>query len=110
MSLNKIKKSYGSHGGCIISKNLLFGYPLRWGVKYEPGAPQDSGWTFLTEADTTEYLSKDENTLVISFDVLAKIEPAIKLIYDYPVGTDVTLVYIEGKARFYDNITKERII
>ncbi len=110
MSSNNIKRSYGPHGSCIISYNVLLGYPVRWAVREEPGHPQDSGWTFLTEMDTTEYLSNDGSTTTISFDVFAKIEPAVKLIYDYPVGTDVTLVYIDGKARFYDNTTKEQII
>ncbi len=110
MKSNSKKETYGSRGGCIVSKNILYGHGVRWCVKSEPAAPQDSGWTFMSDADTNEYWQSEENSMVISFDVLAKIEPAVEMIYDYPVGTDVVLEYEDDEPHFYDNITGDRVI
>ena len=43
----------------------------------------------LGDTDTEEYINVPENNLVVDFDRLVEIEPAVLAIYDMPVGTDM---------------------
>ncbi|MEB3072775.1 hypothetical protein [Parvimonas sp. C2] len=47
--------------------------------------------------------------VVCDFNTVAEIEPAIITIYTLPVGTDLQLVKIDGKIKFFDNITEKEI-
>lgn len=38
------------------------------------------------------------------------IESAILAIYNMPIGSDLQLVIEDGKIKFYDNLTKEKIL
>ena len=70
----------------------------------------DNGWRFLSEVDTDEYLQDASNMVVCDWGTLFEIEPAISLIYDMPVGTDLTLVYENGRKYFVYTETGERCV
>ncbi len=101
----KTDNIHNSHKGCIVSKNILSGNALRWCVREEPNNPLDSGWIFMSEVDTDEFLDDPSNCTIALFDVVARIEPAIELIRDFPIGTDLMLIKEDGESHFYDNVT-----
>ena len=77
-------------GGCIITKSLDDGTSkLKWIFREESVNPADNGWRALGDTDTEEYINVPENNLVVDFDRLVEIEPAVLAIYDMPVGTDL---------------------
>ena len=86
------KKTLKTHnlGGCIITKSLDDGTSkLKWIFREESVNPVDNGWRALGDTDTEEYINVPENNLVVDFDRLVEIEPAVLAIYDMPVGTDM---------------------
>ena len=77
-------------GGCIITRSLYEGASkLKWIFREESVNPADNGWRALGDTDTEEYINILENNLVVDFDTLVEIEPAVLAIYDMPVGTDL---------------------
>ena len=86
------KKTLKTHnlGGCVITKSLDDGTSkLKWIFREESVNPVDNGWRALGDTDTEEYINVPENNLVVDFDRLVEIEPAVLAIYDMPVGTDM---------------------
>ncbi|SEG04877.1 immunity protein Imm33 domain-containing protein [Lachnospira multipara] len=86
------KKTLKTHnlGGCVITKSLDDGTSkLKWIFREESVNPVDNGWRALGDTDTEEYINVPENNLVVDFDRLIEIEPAVLAIYDMPVGTDM---------------------
>ena len=86
------KKTLKTHnlGGCVITKSLDEGTSkLKWIFREESVNPVDNGWRALGDTDTEEYINVPENNLVVDFDRLIEIEPAVLAIYDMPVGTDM---------------------
>lgn len=97
-----------SAGGSVLSKNIVEGKgSLTWMFREESTNPQDNGWRFLSDIDDQEYVSNPDNLVIWDFNQIAKIEPAIIKLYDYPVGTDVQIIRENGKVRFYDNIKED---
>lgn len=77
-------------GGCIITRSLYEGTSnLKWIFREESATPVDNGWRAIGDTDTQEYINVTENNLVVDFDRLVEIEPAVLAIYDLPVGTDL---------------------
>jgi len=100
-----------SMGGCVISKNILNGKGnLRWCVREEGVNEVDNGWRFLSDVDTDEYLSDADNMSVFNFEDLIELEPSVLLIYDLPVGSEVTFVEDDNRKFFLDSKTNEEII
>ena len=83
------KENLKTHGlgGCIITKSLNEGESkLRWIFREDSVNPADNGWRALGDTDTEEYINTLGNNLVVDFDRLVEIEPAVLTIYDMPVG------------------------
>ena len=77
-------------GGCIITKSLYEGTSkLKWIFREEGANPADNGWRAIGDTDTEEYINTTGNNMVVDFDRLVEIEPAVLAIYDMPVGTDL---------------------
>lgn len=77
-------------GGCIVTKSLYEGTSkLKWIFREEPVNPVDNGWRAIGDSDTEEYINTPGNNLVVDFDRLVEIEPAVLAIYEMPVGTDL---------------------
>ena len=91
-------------GGCVITRSLYEGTSkLKWIFREEPVNPNDNGWRALGDTDTEEYINIPENNLVVDFDRLVEIEPAVLAIYDMPVGTD--LEFDSQRKAFIDSST-----
>lgn len=93
-------------GGCVVSNNILqHKGNLKWCVRETPVNNLDNGWRFISDIDTDEYLSDPKNMSVCDFNSVAEIEPAIIQIYSYEVGSDLTLVCLNGTKVFVDSTT-----
>lgn len=90
MSKNKRGEFLKKAGGCIVSKNIVDGKgKLKWLLREKSLNPADNGWRFFSDIDDDEFVN-DFNTVV-------EIEPAIIVVYPFPVGSDMQLVNIDGK-------------
>ncbi|MBR4671123.1 MAG: DUF2185 domain-containing protein [Butyrivibrio sp.] len=95
-------------GGCIVTKSLLEGSSkLKWIFREESCNPSDNGWRAIGDSDTQEYIDNPSNSVVVDFDRLVEIEPAVLGIYSLPVGTD--LEFIPEKKSFIDSATGKEI-
>lgn len=89
--------------GCIASNNLLTEKgKLKWCFRETPINNMDSGWRFLSDIDTDEYLADANNSSVCDLDTVIQTEPAILAIINSSVGTDVELKIVNGEKVFVD--------
>ena len=89
--------------GCIASNNLLTEKgELKWCFRETPINNMDSGWRFLSDIDTDEYLADANNSSVCDLDTVIQTEPAILAIINSSVGTDVELKIVNGEKVFVD--------
>ena len=96
-------------GGSIASRNIIEKKgKIKWCVKEKSVDSLDNGWRFFSEYDTQEYLNDSSNMLVCDWGTLFEIEPAISLIFDLPIGTDLTLIYEGEKKYFVNTLTGEK--
>ncbi|MGN0543829.1 MAG: DUF2185 domain-containing protein [Acutalibacteraceae bacterium] len=94
--------------GCIASNNLLSEKgELKWCFRESPINNLDSGWRFLSDIDTDEYLADANNSSVCDLNSVIQTEPAILSIINLPVGTDAELTVINGEKMFVDTNSKE---
>lgn len=108
--MGEMKNLINNAGGCVITKSLLNGETkLKWLFREEPSSKVDNGWVALGIDDTDEYINDSNNLVVVDFNTLANIEPAVLLVYNMPVGSE--LEFIEGKdeSYFYDCNNKKEI-
>ena len=97
-------------GGCIITKSLYEGSSkLKWMFREEGVNPADNGWRAIGDTDTEEYINVPENNVVVDFDRLVEIEPAVLAVYGMPVGTDLEFCCDENGKYFIDSSTGERV-
>jgi len=97
-------------GGCVVSNNIINKKGnLKWCVREESLNKVDNGWRFFSDVDTEEFLNIAENMSVWDFNTIAEVEPAILLIYDMPIGTDITLCCGDGKKIFVESITGKKV-
>ena len=97
-------------GGVIITKSIYQGTSkLKWLFREESVNPSDNGWRAIGDNDTQEYLNNPENSIVVDFNTLANIEPAVLAVYDMPVGTDLEFCFDDTGRYFIDTNTGNRI-
>lgn len=97
-------------GGVIITKSIYQGTSkLKWFFREESVNPSDNGWRAIGDNDTQEYLNNPENSMVVDFNTLANIEPAVLSVYDMPVGTDLEFCFDDTGRYFVDTHTGNRI-
>lgn len=97
-------------GGVIITKSIYQGTSkLKWFFREESVNPSDNGWRAIGDNDTQEYLNNPENSMVVDFNTLANIEPAVLSVYDMPVGTDLEFYFDDTGRYFVDTNTGNRI-
>lgn len=98
-------------GAVTVSNNILKKDGLiKWCVRERPKYEVDSGWVFLSDDDTEEFLSDVNNWTVITFEDALKIEPTLFEIFALPVGTKLTLMTDQSKHYYVDVITGDKII
>lgn len=94
--------------GCIASNNLLSEKgELKWCFRESPVNKMDSGWRFLSDIDTDEYLVDANNSSVCTLNTVIQIEPAILSIINLPIGTDAELIVANGEKMFVDTNSNE---
>ena len=71
--------------------------------------PVDNGWRAIGDTDTEEYINTAGNNMVVDFDRLVEIEPAVLAIYDMPVGTDLEFFDDNTGKYFIDSNTGKRL-
>lgn len=97
-------------GGVIITKSIYQGTSkLKWLFREESVNPSDNGWRAIGDNDTQEYLDNPENSMVVDFNTLANIEPAVLSVYDMPVGADLEFCFDDTGRYFIDTNTGNRI-
>lgn len=98
------KKKYLNMGGSLVSKNIIKGKgKLYWCSRGQPCNEVDNGWRFFSEIDTDEFLSSPRNMMVLSWEQVVEIEPAVADIFDFPFGTEFALIEEDGEKHFYDS-------
>ncbi|TDW09193.1 hypothetical protein EDD63_1626 [Breznakia blatticola] len=97
-------------GGTVVSKNILNGNgKVKWLFREKSIDKNDNGWRILSDIDTDEFVNNPKNLVIVDFNTVANIEPAILGIYNFPIGSDIQLVKENGKISFFDNLTKKEI-
>ncbi len=97
-------------GGCIITRSIYNGESkLRWIFREESKNENDNGWRVIGDKDTQEYLNNPNNSMIVDFNTLANIEPAVLSIYNMPVGTDLEFCCDNSGRYFIDTKTGKRI-
>lgn len=97
-------------GGMIVTKSLLSGHSkLKWLFRDDGINPDDSGWRAIGDTDTQEYLDNPANSIIVGFNTLVNIEPAVLSVYTMPVGTDLGFCCERGEKFFRDTKTGKRI-
>jgi hypothetical protein len=97
-------------GGVIITKSIYQGTSkVKWLFREESANSSDNGWRAIGDNDTQEYLDNPENSIIVDFNTLANIEPAVLAIYDMPVGTDLEFCFDNTGRYFIDTNTGKRI-
>lgn len=103
-----MKKSMNM-GGSVVSKNILEKKGrLKWCFREQSVNNIDNGWRFLSEIDTEDYLADASNLVVCDWGTVFELEPAIALIFDMPVGTELTLICQEHGKFFVFTETGEK--
>lgn len=98
-------------GGCIVSRNILESKGgVKWCIREQGVNDLDNGWRFLSDIDTDEFLGESKNMSVCNYETVVEIEPAVLLIYDMPVGTDLTLINEGSTKYFIYTATGERVV
>ncbi len=82
---------------------------MKWIFREESVNPSDNGWRAIGDTDTQEYINTPGNNLVVDFDRLVEIEPAVLAIYDMPVGADLEFCEDETERYFIDSHTGNRV-
>ncbi|MDO4480674.1 MAG: DUF2185 domain-containing protein [Erysipelotrichaceae bacterium] len=97
-------------GGVIITKSIYQRTSkLKWLFREESVNPSDNGWRAIGDNDTQEYIDNPENSMIVDFNTLANIEPAVLLVYDMPVGTELEFFFDDTGRYFIDTNTGKRI-
>lgn len=97
-------------GGVIITKSIYQGTSkLKWFFREKSVNPSDNGWRAIGDTDTQEYINNPENSMIVDFNTLANIEPAVLSVYDMPVGTDLEFRFDDSGRYFIDTDTGNRI-
>lgn len=97
-------------GGTIITKSIYKGTSkLKWFFREESVNPSDNGWRAIGDHDTQEYLDDSDHAMVVDFNTLARIEPAVLSVYDMPIGTELELRMDNNKKYFVDAVTGKQI-
>lgn len=80
-------------GACLATKNVMSGAGrVRWMVREESKAPVDNGWRIFSDIDDEAYLADSSNFVIVDFNEVCAIEPALIGIWDLEVGSDLQIV------------------
>lgn len=90
-------------GACLTTKNVLSGAGrVKWMVREDSAAAADNGWRIFSDIDNSDYLADSANMVIVEYNRLCGIEPALINIYDFPVGSDLQIVDDERGMQIVD--------
>ncbi|SJM53495.1 hypothetical protein CZ771_06390 [Actinomycetales bacterium JB111] len=83
---------------------------VRWMVRNQPQASEDSGWRIFSEFDSEEYINDPANVQVVDYNTVCAIEPAAIAVYPLPVGADVEIRHDGPRVTIHDSADAGRDI
>lgn len=96
-------------GACLVTTHLRDGVGrVRFMYRQDSQVPADNGWRIFGEFDTEEYMSQGNPFVIMDFNQVCAMEPALIGIYDFPVGSDLVLER-EDRIRIIDVTTGREI-
>ncbi len=97
-------------GGSVVSKNILEKKGrIKWCFRENGVNELDNGWRFLSDIDTDEFLEDAKHMAICDWGTIIEIEPAVAMIYELPVGTELTLEVENGKKIFVNSKTGKEL-
>ena len=97
-------------GACLATTNVL---ERRGKVKWMWRRPSqngaDNGWRVMSDIDTPEYLNVASNWKIVDFNDVCHIEPALIGIYDFEVGSELSINRDHQGIRVVDTPTGRTI-
>ena len=95
-------------GACVATRNVMeMRGRVRWLVRQQPQAPEDSGWRVFSEFDDDDYVNDPANSQVVDYNSVCAIEPAVIAVYPLPVGSDVEIRHDGGRVRVHDSTGRD---
>ena len=83
MFKSRKKNAMENAGGTVITKSIYEGQSsLKWIYRESPSNKNDNGWRAIGDTDTQEYMDDPQNSIVVDFNTLVEIEPAVLKIYE----------------------------
>ena len=97
-------------GGAVVTKHVINREGrIKWCFRENGCDEVDTGWRFLSEIDTDDYLVDLDHSLVCAIDTVLEIEPIIQSILDLPIGIELELVRSEHGDYFINIQTGEKL-
>lgn len=97
-------------GGSVVSKNILEKKGrIKWCFRENGVNELDNGWRFLSDIDTDEFLETAKHMAICDWGTIIEIEPAVAMIFELPVGTELTLEVENGKKFFVNSKTGKEL-
>ena len=86
-------------GGCYATDKItVAGEPVYYMYRETPEFDSDSGWRFLSNSETQEYVDDPDNWAIYNVNTIANYDKAIIEYLSLPIGTQ--LERIPGSDRF----------
>ena len=98
--------THSEFGKCLTTKNALErNGRIKWCVREDGTQNIDNGWRFFSELDTEKYLTEITNWVVVDFDSIIEIDPALLALMWLPYGTEITIEYGDKEVAYNDSHT-----
>ena len=105
---NEMKIYIQGAGGTIVTKSILDGTSkLKWMFRQE--SEHGNGWVAFGDTDSQEYVDDAKNMVIVDFNILANIEPAVVTIFYMPIGSDLEFRSDKTGKYFVDTRTGKEI-
>lgn len=96
-------------GACLVTTHVRDGVGrVKFMHRQESQAPADNGWRIFSEHDTQDYINDGNPFVIMDFNQVCAIEPALIGIYDFPVGSDLAIER-DDRIRIIDATTGREI-
>jgi hypothetical protein len=97
-------------GACLATTNVL---ERRGKVKWMWRRPSqngvDNGWRIMSDIDTSEYLDDPSSWKIVDFNDVCYVEPALIGIYDFEVGSELSIERDDQGIHIIDTPTGREI-
>ena len=88
----------------VVSKMVFEDDIIRYASRDEPINAKDSGWQFLSDRESDEYVREHTNIIVCNVGWLADLDPTLKPILDSKIGS---IFVREDKESDWEKVTDE---